>query len=119
MLFHLLLLYLFSLLYNISDCHLVNIQTKQYPRPIFSALAAPCPKTPPCLETFVNISLVIQFLINKESLICNFFHPSGTKIAELLLLHFQEEFGAIRRKLQYISLSMVHLPLSKAKDVWN
>lgn len=30
-----------------------------------------------------------------------FFHPSGSKIAELLLLHFQD-FGPIRRKLHYI-----------------
>lgn len=62
----------FPLLHNISDHHLINIQTKQYSRPGFGALAAPCPKTLSCLETFLNLSLNIQFLINKESLICGF-----------------------------------------------
>lgn len=54
--------------------HLVSIQTKQDPRPILSALAAPCPETPLCLETFVNLNRGIPFLINKESLLC-FFPP--------------------------------------------
>lgn len=95
MLFYLLLLYLFSLLYNISDYHLVNIQTKQYPRPIFSALAAPCPKTPPCLETFVNVSLVIQFLINKESLICDFFIHLALKLLSCFCCIFRKSLGLL------------------------
>lgn len=119
-LFYLLLLYLISLLSNVSGYHLVNIQTKQYSRAIFSVLGVPCPKTPPCLETFVNLSLGIHFLINKESLIRNFLF--STHLALKLLSCFCSvfrKFGAVTRKLQYISLSMVHLPITKAKCVWN
>lgn len=104
MLFHPFLFYLSLILVcHQCDSYLVNIQAKQHPRPTFSALAAPCPKMQTCSETFVSLSRGIHFLINEESLICRFFfHPSGTKIAELLPLHFQKEYGAIRRKLQYI-----------------
>lgn len=99
-LFSLLPMCLFALLYNISDHHLVNIQTKQCSRPGFGALAAPCPKTLPCLETLLNLSLSIQFLINKESLICvfAFFFPPihlALKLLSCFCCVFRKSLGLL------------------------
>lgn len=117
-LFYLFLLYLFSLLYNVSDYHLVNIQTKQYPRPIFGALAAPCPKTQTCLETFVSLSLGIQFLINKESLICDFFSIHlALKLLSCFCCIFRKGLGLLEENYS-IFLSLWSTCLFQRKEVF-